>query len=123
MHPRDTLESVQVDKFVNLCCSKVVRSQRNEYSIRLFFNGVEIHRVLIDQHYRENHAESMNDELILELVKNLDGGNYPVEDEDDGFQYFMVEPVVFETKPYRVILVMCVHDDFLGVVNAFRVNL
>ena len=65
----------------------------------------------------------MNDPLILELVKNLDGGIYPIEDEVDGFQYFTVEPVKFESKPYRVILVLCIHDDFLGVVNAFRVNL
>jgi len=25
-------------------------------------------------------------------------------------------------KPYRVIMVLCVSDDFLGVVNAFRVD-
>lgn len=96
---------------------------RTEYPLQLVFNGRAIRRVVISQHYRENHAESMSDLLILELVKTLDGGNYPMDDEDDGFQYFTVEPVVYQEKPYRVILVICVSDDFLGVVNAFRVNI
>ena len=97
--------------------------ERTEYPIRLMFNGKWIQRVLISQHYRKNHADSMNDALILELVKTLEGGTFPIEDEEDGFQYFTVEPIVLEAKPYRVILVICTHDDFLGVVNAFRVNL
>lgn len=100
-----------------------MRGLRNEYPIQLTFNNKEIHRVLIDQHYREGHAESMDDQLILKLVKTLDGDTFPIEEEDDSFQYFTVEPVVHESKPYRVILVMCLQDDFLGVINAFRVNL
>ncbi len=100
-----------------------MEENRSEYSLQLVFNGRVIHRVVIDQHYREHHSESMNDSLILELVKTLDGGNYPMDIEDEGFQYFTVEPVIFEEKPYRVILVLCIGDDFLGVVNAFRVNI
>lgn len=96
---------------------------KTEYPVKLVFNGSAIRRVVIDQHYRENHSESMNDVLILELVKSLDGGNYPMEAENDGFQYFTVEPVVYQEMPYRVVLVLCISDDFLGVVNAFRVNL
>ncbi len=98
--------------------------QRTEHLVQLLFNDKSIQRVLIDQHYRENHSESINDELILELVKSLDGGNFPIEDEDElGFQYFRVEPVMYKEKAYRVVLVLYIHDDFLGVVNAFRVNL
>jgi hypothetical protein len=100
-----------------------VKKLRAEYPLQLVFNGRTIRRVVISQHYRENHAESMSDLLILELVKTLNGGNYPLDGEDDGFQYFTVEPVVYQEKPYRVILVLCMSDDFLGVVNAFRVNI
>ncbi len=98
-------------------------SDRIEYPLQLVFNEITIRRVLIDQHYQERHSESMNDELILELVKGLDGQNYPIDEERGGFRYFTIEPVVYESKPYRVILTLFVGDDFLGVVNAFRVDL
>lgn len=42
--------------------------------------------------------------------------------ERDGFEYFTVEPVELESRPYRLVLLLYVHDDFLGVVNAFRVR-
>ncbi len=33
-----------------------------------------------------------------------------------------IEWVLWKEKPYRLILVLCLTDDFLGVVNAFRVD-
>lgn len=39
------------------------------------------------------------------------------------FSYFTVEPVLREEKPYRLILLLCFSDDYLGVINAYRVNL
>ena len=47
---------------------------------------------------------------------------WDIEMERNGFQYFRVEPVIFDEKPYRLVLVMYVSDDCLGVVNAFRVE-
>lgn len=38
------------------------------------------------------------------------------------FEYLRVEPVELDDKPYRLVLVLCIHDDYLGVVNAFRVS-
>jgi hypothetical protein len=81
-----------------------------------------VSRVVIDQHYRENHAESVNDELILQLVRELDGKTFPVELVRGEFEYFTAEPVQVADKPYRLVLVLCVSDDYLGVINAFRVN-
>jgi len=97
-------------------------SERIEYSLRLTVNDRVITRVIIDQHYRLKHAESVNDELILNLVKTLDGSTVPVEAESSEFQYFSVEPVVHAEAPYRLVLVMCLTDDYLGVINAFRVK-
>ena len=94
---------------------------RKEYPLRIKINGRDLTRIIIDQHYKQKHAE-VTDELILELVKQLDGGNYPIEAEDEGFEYFRVEPVFHKEEPYRVILVLCITDDYLGVVNAFRVG-
>ena len=64
----------------------------------------------------------LSDDLILKLVKTLDGGNYEVETLHWGFEYFAVEPVYLEDKTYRVVLVLALGEDYLGVVNAFRVR-
>jgi hypothetical protein len=88
-------------------------------------NGRSLNRVVIDQHYRERHSESINDELILRLVQELDGQTYPVELTRNEFEYFTAEPVILpgeNDKPYRVVLMLCMTDDYLGVINAFRVN-
>jgi len=77
---------------------------------------------VIDQHYKEKHSESITDAIILELVKELDGEIFPIEIERADFQYFTAEPVFRNEAPYRLILVLYVYDDYLGVVNAFRVD-
>lgn len=97
-------------------------SSRTEYFLSIQINERRLNRIIIDQHYLLNHADSMNDELILELVKTIDGGFYDVDSEDSLFQYFVAEPVFNIKKPYRLVLVIALYDDYLGVVNAFRVN-
>ncbi len=97
-------------------------SVRKEYQLLVEINGRKLTRVVIDQHYQENHSESINDELILELVKSIDGEVFTVDSVRGDFQYFAAEPVFNETRPYRLVLLLCIHDDYLGVINAFRVN-
>tara|TARA_Y100000296_G_C5177672_1_gene261103 strand:- start:988 stop:1287 length:300 start_codon:yes stop_codon:yes gene_type:complete len=94
---------------------------RPEYPLDIVINNKKLSRVVIDQHYKINHPE-MNDKLIVELVRTQDGAILNIEEEKDGFQYFSIEPVEYEEKPYRLILLLCIHDDFVGVVNAFRVR-
>ncbi len=96
-------------------------SERKEYSLNLVINGRNLSRVVIDQHYKEKHKE-VTDEIILGLIREINGSNYDIESEKNGFQYFTVEPVLYEEKPYRLILLLCIHGDFIGVVNAFRVQ-
>ena len=95
---------------------------RPEYHLKLNINGKNLNRVIIDQHYREKHADSINDQLILELVQELNGRTFPIEEEHDDFQYFTVEPVAKDDKSYRLVLLVCISDDYLGVINAFRVK-
>ena len=97
-------------------------SKRPEYPLEITINGRKLSRVIIDQHYRENHVDSMNDEIILDLIKTLDGKKFPPERIQDDFEYFTVEPAYLLDKAYRIILVLCLVDDYLGVVNAFRVK-
>lgn len=95
-------------------------SSRNEYAVLIKINGRTLTRVIIDQHYRKKHFD-VTDEIILKLVSQISGGIFGIEDEDGEFQYFRVEPVYNDKDPYRLILLLCVSDDFLGVINAFRV--
>jgi hypothetical protein len=97
-------------------------TKRPEYPLEITINGRDLNRVVIDQHYRLKHGDSMNDEIILELIKTLDGKKFPPEKVQGDHEYFTVEPVYRLEKPYRVILVLCLSDDYLGVVNAFRVD-
>jgi hypothetical protein len=96
--------------------------QRPQYPLKITINGRNLNRVVIDQHYRLKHGQSMNDEIILDLVKTMDGKKFPPEKIQGENEYFTVEPVYRLEKPYRVVLVLCLTDDYLGVVNAFRVN-
>ncbi len=96
-------------------------NDRKQYYLNVTINGNILSRVIIDQHYKEKHTE-VTDEIILGLIREINGGNYDIESEANGFQYFTVEPVLYDEKPYRLILLLCIHDDFLGVVNAFRVQ-
>lgn len=51
---------------------------RREYAINITVNEVLITKVIIDPHYEEKHRESVNDEIIVNLVKTLDGQNIGV---------------------------------------------
>jgi hypothetical protein len=96
--------------------------ERPEYQLKIKLNGRLFSRVIIDQHYKLKHSESMNDQLILELVKSLDGEELTPESKKGDFEFFKVDPILRDSKPYRVILTICLFDDFVGVINAFRVE-
>ena len=61
---------------------------RREYSIKITINDILIEKVIIDPHYEEKHAESISDELILTLVKLLDGTKQTPDDIDPPYSYF-----------------------------------
>ncbi|MCB0367723.1 MAG: hypothetical protein H6624_20230 [Bdellovibrionaceae bacterium] len=94
---------------------------RNEYPLRLMINHRQIKRVIIDQHYKERHPD-VTDETILELIQSIDGNDFLIESERGDFQYFTAEPVFKDDSPYRLVMMLCIFDDYLGVINAFRVD-
>src|SRR4051812_39816363 len=77
--------------------------ERSESLLRLRINARDLGRVVIDQHYRAKHTD-LTDELILALVTTLDNRNFEIEKKLGAFEYFAVEPVVFQDKPYRLVL-------------------
>ncbi len=94
---------------------------RPEYELTITINAKLFTRVIIDQHYKEKLTD-LDDGKILELVKTLNEQNFPSESAQGEFEYFALEPVFLRAKPYRLILVTCTEDNFIGVVNAFRMS-
>lgn len=92
---------------------------RNVYRMTLMFNECLLLKVVIDQHYKESHPE-MSDDLILELVKELNGLKLDFEERRGDFFYFKREPLYLRDKPYRLVFVIQLGKDYLGVINAFR---
>ena len=94
---------------------------RREYRLRLIVNGQQINRVMIDGHYEVKHSKVMNDPLILELIRTLNGRTFAVEAiTAEGWLIHVNDPLYYGSRPYR--LIWCSHpdEDYIGAINAFR---
>lgn len=93
---------------------------RREYAINIAVNEVLITKVIIDPHYEEKHSESVNDEIIVNLVKTLDGQNFEPDDEKPPYSYFVTDGIVLNDKAYKLIWLLEDHEIYIGVINAHR---
>lgn len=93
---------------------------KRSYPIEITVNGRKIVEVLIDPHYEIKHSSSINDELILGLVKLLNGKFYTPDETKDGFQYFAADLLEFKNLSYRLVWILEDERMYIGVVNAFR---
>lgn len=82
-------------------------------------NGKRIVQVIIDAHYEEKHRAYMNDDLILELVKQLDGRREFQEAKTGRYSYFATL-IELDEKKYRLVWLLEDHAIYNGVVNAYR---
>jgi hypothetical protein len=97
-----------------------VKSEQRIHKIDpITVNGVKIVQVIIDAHYEEKHHSYMSDDLILKLVKELDGRQELPETKTDQYSYFATL-IEFEEKKYRLIWLLEDHAIYIGVVNAYR---
>jgi hypothetical protein len=85
------------------------------------FNGVQIHEVIIDQHYKINHPE-ITDEIIFQLVLLLNGDYIEPEKIESSFKYYVEDSLILNSRPYRLIFITERFKQYIGVVNAFRVK-
>ncbi len=92
---------------------------RREYDISIVFNEIEIKKVIIDPHFEEKHAESINDEIILGLVKKLNGLVLSPQDVEPPFSYFS-EQFKLNEKKYRLVWLLNGEELYIGVINAYR---
>lgn len=94
--------------------------ERRSYKINsIIVNGKIYSEVIIDPHYEEKHAEYINDELILSLVKLLNGRFEVPVDSKDGFDYFATI-ISLNSKYYRLIWLLEGDAVYIGIINAFR---
>ena len=89
------------------------------YKVPVGFNETVFSEVWIDPHYEQKHGESVNDELILELLTQLGHQPQIAQDELRGFQFYEVD-LSLHRRSYRLILVVPKDKSYLGVRNAYR---
>lgn len=93
---------------------------RREFIIRkITVNGKSISRVLVDDHVRKH--KDVTDDLILDLVKQLDGTDSLPDDVKGEFQYYAN---LFESdgKQYRIVWLLEKGKLYIGVVTVYRDN-
>jgi hypothetical protein len=89
--------------------------------VSLVFNGLRIDEVIIDQHYKLKHPE-VSDRVILKLIIQLHNLVLKPSELKNEFLYYMEEPIFLDDKPYRLVFVMEKNKNYLGVINAFRIQ-
>ena len=82
--------------FGNLATSSMMK--RREYDIRIKVNGRQIHQVIIDTHYEKKHAGSIDDRLILQLVRQLYGRMFEPDGQDGPYVYFVTDDMLLKDK-------------------------
>lgn len=94
--------------------------QRREYEVSIEFNFTRIKKVVIDPHYEEKHAESVSDEIILKLVRKLDGIRMLPEHINPPYAYFVEDKMELDGNFYKLIWLLEDDQIYIGVVNAYR---
>lgn len=89
------------------------------YWINLVLFGEYFRELWIDPHYEEKHEASINDTLILELVKHLDSCLVTEDSIVNGYSFYEADGE-FKDKRYRLILVVPPDKSYLGIRNAYR---
>lgn len=99
-----------------------MESKPISYKVDITVNGLSISTVKIGRHYLKKHSSYMNDQLILELVKILDGGNFPAESTTNGVDYYVADVILDDPrKIYRLVWLFEGESlEILGIINAYR---
>ncbi len=95
---------------------------RRHYKIKVVINGITFNEVIIDPHFEKNHSESINDEIILDLIKWLgeSGTTYETVGEKGHYSFFVTDGIKLRDKYYKLIWMTEEDQLYIGVVNAYR---
>ncbi len=94
--------------------------KRRDYRLSITVNGRQILKVVIDPHYELKHSDSISDEVILELVKLLDGGTFPLQEYSGQFEYYVTDELRLNERLYKLVWLLEENELYIGVVNAHR---
>lgn len=84
-------------------------------------NGLWIHDILIDNHVTQRHGDSIDDLLVLQLVSLLHMQYFrPEALDENGFEYFVNSDLILNGKAYRLVWLLPLNKNYLGVRTAFR---
>lgn len=93
---------------------------RREYPTSIVINGINISKIIIDPHYEVKHGSTIDDEIILNLVKTLDNEAYEPDDVDENYSYFVKDMIEHRGKFYKLIWLLESNEIYVGVINAYR---
>ncbi len=89
-------------------------------------NGHRVTAIIIGRHYREKHAHYMNDEIILNLVMALDGGEFSPDSTNLGIEYYAADISLKINGLAKVCRLVWLFEgdllEIIGVINAYRVK-
>ena len=90
-------------------------------------NNITVKGIIIGQHYKDKHSESINDEIVMMLVLSLDEKLFDPDSTSKGIEYYVTDIQLkneeAKIKYYRLIwLFEGDHLEIIGVINAFRVK-
>lgn len=83
----------------------------------IFINGVSISRIVIDDHVGK-HPDISHD-VIIDLVRMLDGTENAPDDVSQGFEYF-VSHLVLNQKSYKLVWLLESNQVYIGIITAHR---
>ncbi len=91
---------------------------RRELKIKaITINGRLISKVIVDPHI-EKHKD-ITDDVLLDLVRELDGTEQRPDDIKDPFEYFASRIEIYG-KLYRLVWLLEDNQLYVGIVTAFR---
>jgi hypothetical protein len=93
---------------------------RREYKTDIVINEIRITQIIIDPHFEEKHKSSINDEIIIRIVENMDGGKFTAESVSPPFKYYKRDRIFLDGKYYKLIWLLEEGQIYIGVVNAYR---
>lgn len=94
--------------------------ERKSYLKRLKINDRKFIEVIIDSHYKNKHSESVNDEIILSLVEQLNNGWFYPKAKDNDFEYYDLDYIFANGKPYKIIWCIPKIGNYIGIINTYR---
>ncbi len=93
-------------------------SRRTFHIQALTINGKQINQVIVDDHAADKHPD-VTDDIVLDLVRLLDGVEQAPDDTKEPYEYFATL-LTLGAKRYRLVWLLERDQLYIGVITAYR---